>query len=55
MSEARRNYFMCCIKDVTEYANVAMDGGYRGDIMLVSCSHRVKIPSFLKIEMEENL
>lgn len=43
------------IKDITDYANVARDGTCRERIILVSNSHRIKIPSFLKNEMEENL
>lgn len=43
------------VKDVQEYAESANDGAYRGKIIVVSNSHRVKIPSFLKNEMEENL
>ena len=44
-----------CIKDIQDYANAANDGDHRGNIILVSASHRIKIPSFLKNEMEENL
>ena len=43
------------IKDVTEYANFARDGTYRDEIIIVSNSHRCRIPEFLKNEMEENL
>ncbi len=43
------------IKDITEYANVAKDGCYREDIMIVSNSHRVKLPGFSKNEMKENM
>ena len=43
------------IKDIQDYANAANDGDRRGNIIIVSASHRIKIPSFLKKEMEENL
>ena len=43
------------VKDIQEYANVAQDGAYRERIILVSNSHRLKLPEFLKNEMEENL
>ena len=42
------------IKDIQEYANAAGDSEDRGNIVLVSNSHRVKIPVFSKNEMEEN-
>ena len=44
-----------CIKDIQDYANAANGGDHRGNIILVSASHGIKIPSFLKYEMEENL
>ena len=44
-----------CVKAVQEFANAAWDGMYRGDIILVSSSHRMKIPTFSKNEMDENL
>lgn len=43
------------VKDVQDYANTARDGVQRGRIALVSASHRIKVPEFLKNEMEENL
>lgn len=43
------------VKDVQEYANSAKDGHHRGEIILVSSSHRIKLPQFLKNEMNENL
>ena len=43
------------VKDVQDYANSANDGAYRGKIVVVANTHRVKIPQFLKNEMEENL
>ncbi len=43
------------VKDVKEYAKVAKDGRYHEQIILVSSSHRIKIPSFHKNEMENNL
>ena len=43
------------VKDIQEYANAARDGGQRGRIILVSNSHRVKLPQFQKNEMENNL
>ncbi len=36
------------VKDVQDYANAARDGDHRGQIVLVSSSHRLKIPNFLK-------
>ncbi len=44
-----------CVKAVQDFANAAQDGTYRDEIILVSNSHRMKIPSFLKNEMEENI
>ena len=43
------------IKDIQDYANASGDGDYRGDIILVSASHRIKLQSFLKNKMEENV
>ena len=43
-----------CIKDIQDYANAANDGAHRGNLILVSASHRIKIPSF-KNEMEGNI
>ena len=43
------------IKDIQDYANAARDGAFRGNIILVSNSHRVKILEFRKNEMENNL
>ncbi len=43
------------IKDIQEYSDSARDGGHRGDIVLVSSSHRIKLKSFLKNEMENVL
>ena len=43
------------VKDVQDYANAAGDGSYREQIVLVANSHRAKLPSFLKNEMEEHL
>ena len=43
------------VKDVQDYANAARDGGRREKIILVSNSHRVKVPIFQKNEMEEHL
>ena len=43
------------IKDITDYANAARDGTCRERIVLVSNSHRMKIPSFMKNEMNEKL
>jgi hypothetical protein len=43
------------VKDIQDYASVAKDGKHRENIMLVSNSHRAKIPAFLKNEMEEHL
>ncbi len=41
------------VKDVQDYANASRDGNYRERIVLVSNSHRSKIPKFFKNEMEE--
>lgn len=43
------------VKDVTDFANASQDGANLGRIILVSNSHRVRIPSFQKNEMEENM
>lgn len=43
------------VKDIQDYANVARDGSCRERMILISNSHRIKIPSFLKNEMEEHL
>ena len=43
------------VKDIQEYANAAMDGSCREQIILVSNAHREKIPKFLKNEMKKNL
>lgn len=43
------------VKDVQEYANAAADGAERERIVLVSNSHRAKIPKFLKNEMNEEM
>lgn len=43
------------VKDIQDYANAARDGSSRERIVLVSNSHRIKLPNFLKNEMEENL
>ena len=43
------------LKDIEEYANAAHDGEKRGKIILVSNSHRFKLPEFLKNEMENNI
>lgn len=43
------------VKDIQDYANIARDGTCRERMILVSNSHRMKIQSFLKNEMEENL
>ena len=44
-----------CVRDIQQYANAANDGNQRGNIILFLTSHRVRIPTFLKNEMEENL
>ena len=44
-----------CVKNVQDFANAARDGAHRGRIILVANSHRVKIPTFTKNEMEENI
>ena len=43
------------VRDVQDYANSAGDGEHRGEIVLVSNSHRIKLPKFLKNELEEQL
>ena len=43
------------VKDIQDYANAARDGAHKGRIVLVSNSHRAKLPQFLKNEMEEHL
>ncbi len=43
------------MKDVQEYAKIAKDGKYRDKIVLVSTSHRCKIPKFKKNEMENKM
>ena len=44
-----------CVKNVQDFANAARDGQHRGRIILVANDHRVKIPTFLKNTMEENM
>lgn len=43
------------IKDIQEYADSAKDSQQRGEIILVSSSHRVKLPEFHKNEMDNQL
>ncbi|CAH1792089.1 unnamed protein product [Owenia fusiformis] len=43
------------VKDIQDYANAARDGTVRARMILVSSSHRAKIPAFLKNEMQNNL
>ena len=43
------------VKDVEEYANSANDSDKRGRIILVSNSHRMRLPEFKKNEMENNI
>ena len=43
------------IKNVQEYAMSSLDGELRQNIIIVSNSHRAKIASFLKGDMEEQL
>ena len=43
------------VKDIQDYANAAKDGSSRERMVLVSNSHRIKIPKFLKNEMEEHM
>ena len=43
------------VEDIQDYQNAARDGTCRERIVLVSNSHRLKIPKFLKNEMEENM
>lgn len=43
------------VKDIQDYANMARDADDRGRMILVSNSHRMKLPKFLKNEMEENM
>ena len=44
-----------CVKDVQDFANTARDGEYHDRIVLVSNSHWIKMPNFLKNEMENNI
>ena len=43
------------VKDVQDFTNAAKDGSYRDQIILVSNSHRAKIATFRKNEMQEKL
>ena len=43
------------IKDIQDHADSANDRDQRQNIILVSQSHRIKIPNYLKNEMEEKL
>ena len=43
------------VKDIQDYADAARDGAYRERIILVSNSHRIKLPGFSKNEMDEYL
>ena len=43
------------IKDIQDYTDAAMDGDFRGQIILVSKSQRIKMQFFLKNEMGENI
>ena len=43
------------VKDIQEYADAAQDGSCRERIVLVANSHRAKLPSFQKNEMEEHM
>ena len=43
------------VKDIEDYANKAKDGVKRQNMVLVSNSHRSKIPEFKKNEMENEL
>ena len=43
------------VKDVEDYANIAKDSDKRQKMVLVSNSHRSKISSFMKNEMEEKM
>lgn len=43
------------VKDVEDYANSSKDSEHRGRIVLVSNSHRSRIPEFKKNEMENNI
>ena len=43
------------IKDIQDYADSANDTDQRQNIILVSQSHRIKIPNYLENQMEEKL
>lgn len=43
------------VKDIEDYANSAHDAEQRGRVVLVSNSHRAKLPDFKKNEMEYNI
>ena len=40
-------------KIIQDYANTARDAEHRGQIILVSNSHRIHLPQFVKNEIEE--
>ena len=43
------------VKDTQEFSNAAGDGAHRERIILVSNSHRIKLPGYTKREMEESI
>ena len=43
------------VKDIQDYANAARDGSSHERIILMSNSHRIKLPKFLKNEMKEHM
>ena len=43
------------VKDIQDYANAARDGSCREQMVLVSNMHRIRLPNFLKNEMEEKM
>ena len=45
----------CSVNDVQDYANSAQDGDHLDRMILVSTSHTLKLPNFLKNEMQENM
>ena len=43
------------VKDIQDYANAARDGSCREQMVLVSNMHRIRLPNFLKNEMQEKM
>ncbi len=43
------------VKDIQDYAEMARDGPYRGDMIITTNDHRIRIPEFLKNAMENDI